>query len=230
MPVSNKPLVRKNTAPKKPTLEEPLEQSSVNVQNNNFKSSRNKKILYVLILIFIAAIVYYFKGFIVAAQVNGQFITRIDVIKELEKQYGKQALEAKITKILIMQEAAKENVKINQSEVNKEIARIEKSLNQQGETLDQALLMRGMAKQDLADQIILQKTVEKIAGKGVNVTDKEINDYMQNNKLTIPEGTKPEDAKNNVKQQLHQQKISEKVQAWVQDLQKKAKINYFVKY
>ena len=58
-----------------------------------------------LVIILIAAILFYFKGLFVVALVNGVPITRIAVINELEKQGGKQTLSSLVNQTLILQEA-----------------------------------------------------------------------------------------------------------------------------
>lgn len=224
---------RKRTESTKKVVKKPAEENIVEAIPESSPigmAKKNKKILLGLIIVLIIALLYYFKGLFVVASVNGQFISRLQIIKELEKQYGKQAMEAQITKILIMQEAKKENVTVDRKDIDKEITTIENNLKEQGATLDEALALRGMSKQDLIDQITLQKTVEKVVSKDVKITDKDVDSYIEQNKITIPEGSNPQDLRTKVKAQLQQQKMGEKAQEWVAGLQKKAKITYFIKY
>lgn len=188
------------------------------------------KIFLLIIAILIFSALYYFRGLLIAATINGQPISRLSLISELEKQSGKQVLNTLVTKTLIIQEAKNQNINIDKNEVDAEIKKIEENLTKQGQKLDQVLLMQGMTKESLVEQITLQKMVEKMAGKDIQVTDKEINDYLEQNKNSIPEGKKPEEMKEEVRQQLIQQKTSDKFQTWLEELQKKAKINYFVNY
>ena len=183
-----------------------------------------------LVIILIAGLLYLLRSLFIAAMVNGQPISRVSVISELERQSGKQALDTLITKTLITQEANKQGVTVSQDEVNTEIKRIEDNVKKQGQTLDQVLALQGMDRQALVDQIKIQKTVEKLLGKDIKITDKEVNDYIEKNKDAL--GSDPTSAatKTQVKDQLTQQKLSEKFQTWLQDLQKKAKIDHFVKY
>src|SRR3989344_3487745 len=66
------------------------------------KMPRYQQWLLVLILVAIG-LAYYFKGFFVAALVNGQPILRWSVITEVEKQGGQEVLDRKITEALIFQ-------------------------------------------------------------------------------------------------------------------------------
>ena len=88
---------------------------------------RNKKLvaLAALIILFIILLLYFFKGLFIAAIVNGEPITRLSVVKELEKQSGKATLDNLITKKLILQEAKKRNVQVTKADLDSEIKKIE---------------------------------------------------------------------------------------------------------
>ena len=101
---------------------------------------------------------------LVVATVNGQPIFRLTLIREMEKNSGKQVLEGLIGKTLILQEAKKQNVSIGQEEINQEMAKIEENFKNQGQDLNQLLAFQGMTRADLEEQIQLQKTAEKLAG------------------------------------------------------------------
>lgn len=189
---------------------------------------RKRRLLIPLGIILLAIILYYFKNQFVVAMVNGRPIFRRTLIKELEKQAGKQALESLITRALILQEAKKQNVVISDDEINQEIKQLEDSLVNQGQSLDQILGARGINRSEVREQIKLQKIVEKIAGEDIDVSDQEVDDYIKENEDLIPEDSDMEEVKANIKQQLKQQKMDEKVQLWIESLRDNAKIHYFL--
>ena len=76
-------------------------------------------------------IVFFAKGFFLAALVNGTPITRYSIIKDLEKQAGKQVLDSLITRELIFQESRKKGIEIKQSEVNTKVKKIEEDTSKQ---------------------------------------------------------------------------------------------------
>ena len=194
------------------------------------KDIKNPKVFIPIILVIVAVLLFVLKGFFIAAIVNGQPITRMSLDQTLEKKYGKQELTSAITQTLIMQEASNKNITVTDSEINASVKQITDSLSAQGQTLDSALALRGMTKQDFLDQLKIQKIVEKILGNQLAVSDKEIQDYIDKNKSSLPTGLSDADLKSQVKQQLQQQKLTDKAQAWIAGLQKKAKINYFVNF
>lgn len=189
-----------------------------------------RNILILLGIIIVVGVFYYFKGLFVAALVNGQPITRIAIIQELEKRGGKQTLSSLVTQSLILQEAEKKNVIVTQKEIDEEVKKVEDNLKKQGQKLDDALAFQGLTKEDFIKQIRIQKLVEKMLSKDIKVTDKEINDYMEQNKGNIPKDMTPSEVTASARLQLQQQKLGSKAQAWIADLQAKAKIQYFVNY
>lgn len=188
-----------------------------------------KKVIIIVAALAVIGLLYYFKGQFIVATVNNQPISRFAFNKELEKQAGKQVLDQMLTKTLITQEAQKSNITVSDKEIDDQMTTIQKQLEKNGQNLDQMLLLQGMTKDELKDQVKIQKIVEKMFGKDVKVTDKEINDYIEKNQESLPKDIKPEDLKIQVKEQLAQQKLSEKFTAWLQKAQKEAKINYFIK-
>lgn len=198
--------------------------------NPFFQLLKKPKLFIPLIIVIVFGLLYYFRGLFIVALVNGQPISRITVVQTLEKRNGKQALEALITQTLIQQEAQKRNIDVSSAEINDLTKRIEDGLKKQGQSLDQALSLQGMTRKDLEGQLRIQKLVEKMVSKDVKVTDKEVSDYIEKNKATIPEDLKADEATKAARQQLEQQKLSQKAQSFIEDSQSKAKINYFVNY
>ena len=199
-------------------------------QTSFFSRFKSKKFLIFLLLIIIGGVLFYFKGLFVVATVNGQPVTRIGLIQELEKRNGKQMLSSLVTQILIQQEAQKQNISVTQEEIDNEVKRVEDGLKKQQQSLDAALSLQGLTKEDFMAQIKLQKLVEKILAKDIKVTDRELSDYIEKNKDSIPADLKPEEVTTSARQQLQQQKLGAKAQPWIQELQSRAKIQYFVTY
>ncbi len=183
-----------------------------------------------LLVVIVAVIAFALKGLFIAALVNGEPITRLAVIQELEKQGGKQTLSSLVNQALIMQEAKKKNVTVSQKEVDDAAKQVEDSLKSQGQNLDTALQMQGMTKQDFLTQLKLRNLVEKLLSDQIKITNAEISDYIEKNKDTLPTNLKGDEMKKRVEEQLRQQKLASKSQGWLTNLQKNAKINYFVNY
>lgn len=176
------------------------------------------------------AFLYLARGLFVAVIVNGEPITRLALVKQLENQYGKEALNSLVTKQLILQEAKKQKITVADAEADLEIAKIEASLTKSGQNFNELLKAQNMTRDSLRQQIKIEKIIQKMLGKDIEITDKEISDYFEKNSGFYPEGATLDQMKESIRQQIQQQKTSEKFQSWLDEVQKKAKINYFVTF
>ena len=183
----------------------------------------------IIVILLLGVGLFYYRGLFVAAVVNGQPISRLEVIRQTEQQSGKSTLDTLERNALIEQEAKKENVTVSDKEVSDEITKLQNNLKSQGQTMDQVLAAQGMTSDDLRRLIRLDKLVQKMVGKDVTVSDKEVSDYIDKNKDSLP-STDEATLKKQVKAQLLQQKTNDKVRTWLADLQKKANIVQFVQY
>lgn len=229
-------MIKKNSAKVIKAKSETVEEAVV-LNNNAQQSSQSllskvktspmqsTAIAAVVFLIALASLLYYFKGTFVAALVNGQPILRQTIASQLEKQYGKQALDMLITQTLIEQQAAKDGVSISQDELDAEIAKIEDQIKAEGQTLDQILLLQGMSRDDLNKQIKLSKLVEKLSSNESSASATEIAEYIEKNAETLPAELTGEKLDNYVLGLLTNQKKSQATQTWLANLKQGAKIS-----
>ena len=183
-----------------------------------------------LIFLLVLGFIYFSVRFLLVASVNGQLIDRLTIIKKLEKQGGEKTLDVIILKMLINQEAKKRKVTVSQEDIDAEIQKIETNVTAQGSTLNQLLQQQGMKKSDLTEEVKIQLLVSKMVGDNINVTDKEVDDYIDSQKIQISPNPDQEFPREQIKQQVKQQKLQQKIQTFVAGLKDKAKINYFIKY
>jgi len=196
---------------------------------------KRRTILFAVGVIVLIGLLVYYRSLFVVAVVNGQLVSRLEYIGEVESVYiqearvtaGKQAMNQLITKTLINQEAKKKNITVSEKELDDQIASVRKNLDTSGQKLEDALALQGDTLEDYKERIRIQKKLEKLVGK-IQVTDKEVTDYIATNKDSLPQELAEAELKQQVKTSLQQQKFNEKVQSLIQDLQKKAKVNYFV--
>ncbi len=191
----------------------------------------NRRSLILAGVIVVAAVVVYFgKSLLIAATVNGQPVSRISIIKDLEKQSGKAALDAIVTRMLVMQEAKKKNVDATSKEIDAEIAKIKKQFADQGQNLDALLATQGLTQEKFKEEVKIQLLVTKILGDQAKVTDKEFNEFMSKNADLIKDEKDQATAKANLRAQMEQQKLAQKYQEWITNIKKNAKISTFVNY
>jgi len=194
----------------------------------NFKMTPLRR-LSITVLLF-SILIYLLRSVIFAAFVDGKPIFRLNVLLTTEKQSGSTVLENLIEKRLIFSEANKENIKVGKDIVDSEIENIEKILEEQNMTLDQALLLSGQDLKSLEEQIKIQKIVEQILGSQIEVTEDEIFEYFTTNKDYFEVSTKLEDVKDQIKEQIYSQKLSTEYSTWINELKENSDIKYIVNY
>lgn len=218
-----------------PVVAKPITAKHASLKASTYTMLRVKRVPIIVgvIVILLIGLAVYYRSLFVVATVNGQPISRLSYINEMENVYipdarvtaGKQALNQLVTKTLLFQEAKKRNITITQKEIDDEVASTRKNLEKSGQKLDAALASQGDTLDAYKGRIQIQKLIEKLVGN-VTVTDKEISDYIEKNKESIPQTTDLNSIKAQVKDTIKQQKYNEKLQALIQGLQQKAKVSY----
>lgn len=214
----------------KPEVSNVIRENKASYVSLKFKKPKSLVFAIGVAIILIIVALFFANGIFVAATVNGSPISRLSIIQELEKQDGKQALEAIINKKLIETELNKQKMRVAKEEVDAEIDKIKTQVTAQGGTLEMALAQQGMTIEKLREQIAIQKKLEKLLADKVAVTEAEIDIYIKDSKATPPKDVKMADFKKQVGDQLKQQKFQQEAQRWVSDLTASAKIKYYVNY
>jgi foldase protein PrsA len=244
--MAKKETTKKTTTTKKPSRKAapkttartrtPVEALSLDATTANKASSkpfkvRKSYVIFIVVIVALGALLFAGRSLFVAAVVNGQPISRLAIVKESEKQSGKQALQTMVRNTLIEQEARKANVSVSEKEIDDEVKKVEAQVQkQQGQKLDDVLTLQGMTRADLRNLIKLDKLVGKIVGREVKVSEKEVNDFIEKNREILPQDQSEDALKKMAEERLKQQKMNEKVSTWLESLQNKAKILYFVQY
>jgi len=173
---------------------------------------------------------YYYRGVFIVATVNGSPVSRLSVVRELEKKVGKDILDIIITKKLIEGEMKKSGIVIKDADIDVEMKKIEDQVTAQGGTLDQALAGQGMTLAELREQVVINKELEQILADKIVVSDDEVDQYLATNKTLASKGISSDDLKSQAREQLKGQKFNTEAEKWVSDIRAKAQIDYFVQY
>lgn len=215
------------------TAQEVAETESVEEAQENViqKAKKHWKILLPLAIILVIALgAWLGRSLFVAAIVDGEPISRLAVIKELEKRSGGQALDTMVIKKIILKRALEQGISISNDDVEGELDTLRDRTSQQGGTLEDALKAEGLTVDQFKEQIILQKALEKILEDKVAVSDDEIKAYLDKTKATKPATMTDEDFKGRIREQLKSQKFGAAAEAWLIEQKQKANIQYFVDY
>lgn len=189
-----------------------------------------KNLIIVLAVFCLTLFLFNYKHLFVVALVNNRPITRLALVRELEKQTGQQVLDTLITKSLILQEADKQNIRIGPERIEEKMKEIEEQVKSQGADLDTLLQEQGQTRKSLGEEIRIQLIVEEILGKDIEVTEAELQNYFEENKEFLGEDASFEEMKEDLREELKQQKTNERITSWLEELRQNAKINYFLRF
>lgn len=206
--------------------------TAAKVEGINIPAATMKRyaIAFLLGLVLVLIAFLFSKGYFIAATVNGSPISRFAVISALEKQGGKETLQAIINERLVKAELKKSNVTLEAGAIDARIALIEEQVKGQGGTLAEALVAEGITLAQLTEQIETQLLLEKAIEDKLNITDEEVTAFITENNIPAPTDAEKEVFMNQVKEQLKQQKFQEESQKWIAEVTTAAKIKYYVTY
>lgn len=189
-----------------------------------------KKIRAVLLVALLFSVIYYFRDLFIVAIVNGQPVTRFEVIRDLEKQAGKGAASALVSKKLIAMEADKKGISVDQKDIDARITAIEKDLKSSGQTLDEVLKLQGVTRKEVEEQTRLQLMLKKLLKDKIAVKDADVDAAVKEQAESKPKDMSDAEFKEQVRTSLEEQQFSFEAQSYIQELQNNAKITYWHQY
>ncbi len=197
------------------------------VEEENRTRSKKVPLMVVLAIVILALGAFLFKEKFVVAIVNGRPIFRSQLDRELVSIYGKDTLENLIVEKAIKEEVAKQKVKVDEKEIDDQISQLTKGLGE-GTNIEEILAAQGLTMPVFREQIKLRLQVNRILEKDITVSDEEIGQFIKDNEKSMTATTEA-GRKDEAKKAIKDQKLSTKVQEWVNGLLEKAKVSRFLK-
>lgn len=192
--------------------------------------SIRKKLLIVVFVLGLSYFLFSSKELFIAATVNGYPVSRISVIRDLEKQGGSQVLDNLINEMLITQEAKKAGVVVTETEIDARIDELKDQMSAQGQDIDTLLSSQGVSQEEFRKNIRIQVFVEKVLGDKVTVTDEQIASFVETNKAFLPADLSEDELKDLARQELTQQELANQYSTWIAEVKQNSDIKYFVEY
>lgn len=183
--------------------------------NKNDEITIKKNYLYVAGLVVVGLALaggYLWQRQQVVATVNGSPISRQEYISQMEAQVGAQVLDNMITQQLIADAMADENVVVPQEEIDEEIAQVSEQFTQEGQSLEDLLAMQGMTLDQLKEDIRIQKGLYQLAGVTDEVSQEEIDLFLEDNQESLPDISEEE-----LQDLAREQVLNQQTQTAVQD-------------
>lgn len=198
--------------------------SSLISQLKNYRS--NKRLLLLAIGVGILVLIYLNRGMIVAATVNGQPVSGIELSKRINNQYRQSTLQQIISEKILEQEAQKRGVKVTDEEVNAKFTEMESSYGGK-EAFEALLTQQGFTKADfIKGNVYFPLLIEKMYQNEITPSDEEIKTFMEKNK-DLPEATEEAKFKETALNALKQEKLAQIFQEKFQELKSQANVKIF---
>ncbi len=176
-------------------------------------------------LVLVGFLVYKNKNQLIAATVNGQPIFRWELNQRLTDQFGSRMLDALIGEKLILDEARKQNLTVDASELEAKKLDISKSLG--GMKLEDMLAQQGMSEAEFLQQVKMQLLIEKMLAKEVSPSAQEVEDLLNSKDSTLT-ATDPAQRRLQAEDQIRNAKTSQKFNEWFSQLKQQAKVSRFL--
>lgn len=187
----------------------------------------SRKNIIIIILLILAVLVWKFKGYFIAATVNGQPISRFELNNQLLRKFGDQALDDMINERLILAAIRQKGVFISKEEIDTQVKQIEDKLKGTVSFSD-ALKSQGLTQDDFRRQIEIRLSITKLFDKEATVSTSEVEDYITKNSQAYKSATDPVALRGDVKNMLSQQKLGDLFNTWFTDIRQKASIKKFL--
>lgn len=175
----------------------------------------------------ISLLVYKYKDRVVAARVNNSFITKYALRKKVMKTYAANMVEEMITERLIRQKLDQEGVLVPEGGLAARTEEIESQVKGAFDmSLDEYLKQQDISRKDFEDNITLQLRIEEYLASRVDITDEEVDSFIEENGQMLT-GETEEEKREEAVEILIDQEINQQFQGWLQELREEAKIvNY----
>ena len=192
-------------------------------------NERTKKIFIVILSVLVLiGLLFNFKHLFLVAIVDKQPIFRLALDRELEKQGGQQVLDTMINQALVLQEARRLKVNVTQTEIEAKVAEVTSQIEAQGSNLESFLTTQGLSRKDFEKQVKIQLIIDEIIGKKIEISEEELSTYFEENKDYFEAGTKFEDVRAQIEEELKQQEVVTQFQKWIEEVKTKTTIYNFL--
>ncbi len=212
------------TRAKKAAATEVVESEVTPSQTTSSPRAR-KKLFFILLVVGIILLLYYKKSWFIAATVNGQVISNLEVISRMNSLYREKTITQMTNEKILEQEATKKGAKITPAEINSKMAETEKQYGGT-DSFNSLLTQQGLTRADFESQTRVQLIVEKLYGQEASPSAADVEKFMADNK-DAPEATDAGKFRALAEEQIKQQNLSKIFSEKFQSLKTAAKIQIF---
>lgn len=184
-----------------------------------------RRLIIVVAVIGLAALLYYKRGWFVAASVNGSPISNFELLSRLNSQFKSQMVNQMVNEKLILDEARKQNVIVTEADISQKITEYEQNMGGT-EAFNSFLEQQGQTRDSVRQQIRLQLNIEKLYQNEATVSAEEVNKFVAENKAQLI-ATESAAQYKEAEDVLKQQKLQDTFRTKFQQLRDSAKIEIY---
>ena len=232
---ASKKVEQKITAPKRASRKKETESSFSDIDTNESAPTTriiSRKYLYaVAIVLALIGVLFAASRMWVVAWVDNKPVTKWELYSLLEKRDEGKTAEELIVQKLLKSEGDKQNQNVTDTEIEAEIKKVEEQQGGAAE-LDQILQVNRTSREDFRKLVELQLIKQKLFGQGVDITDADVDKYIEENKDSLPPGIldNPESSeaaklRESAKEQLKQMKVNENFNTWLEETMKSSRVS-----
>ncbi len=155
------------------------------------------------------------------AWVDNKPITIFEYYKDLDSKYGTQEKQQLVSERLVEDEASNRGIIVSDAQVNSDFQQAVTQASGSA-NLDQLLSQQGLNETDFRQQLRLQDLIKKMFAQQATVSSQEVDQYIVQNQDQFP--TVDAATKQQVEQQLSQQKLISAFQSWLQMAQQSSRV------
>lgn len=193
---------------------------------SSYKKFRSSKNFYIVIaVVVILLLVIYKKNWFIAATVNGSPVSNLELQMRLNQNFRTTTLNQLINEKILLSEAAKNNVSVSETEVDKKISEIETSVGG-ADALNTMLSQQGLNRTSIKPQVKISLIKEKLYSKDATVSAEEVAKFIEQNKDQL-RATDSAGQQKEAYEGLKGDKLNQIFSQKFQELRQKAKIQIF---
>lgn len=194
-------------------------------RGNSYKWKATTTIISILILMTL-----YQRGIISIAFINGEPVTIGEAVRVLTSTDKESAFDSLVAQKLVEYEARRQNIVVTAEEIRRKVSFYQKQAQIQGKTVVELMQMPDTSMEKLDENVKLQITLYKlIVEKDVGVTDEGIDEFFEEWGHLYTDNEK-ELYKEEIRQFLYRNKLSQKYDSWINDAKAASEVNYFVNF
>jgi foldase protein PrsA len=197
----------------------------LNIFKKKYKIENFYKLIATIFSIFILINLYKI-GIIAPIFLNGEPATIPEIMKVINNEGSKGLFDKLIAEYVISYEAKKRNIIVKKEEIEKEVNRLENKVIENGTSLLQLMKDSNQTSKKLEKDIKLRITLYKILENDIDVTEDEIDTFIEENK-DMYNNKEDLEIRKEVKELLISKKSLDIYNSWVRDSYAKGNVDYY---